>query len=435
MTTGLITGFNAVSDLTTVVNGSAKTANEEVNSFSDMLKSNSEKQNNSPEVKNTSKPKDAEGSVKNQKEDIKEETVKTEKESETKTERAVSEEEVQEPEEVSDDVLAAAAQLVEIVAEILEVNPQEVAEALDNLELTDVALLDTKNIPKVVVEITEAEDTMAIMTDEDLYADVKEITSQIGDALTKLESESGLTAEQIGEEVSKFSVKEEADEPEIKEMRVQNDQAEEVTAEVRPQTVEIKTGNKREQGDNNHQNGQMSWNESFVENLKAVTTTQTDEVAGSYSTTMDDIYEQVSESLKLNLSDEVTEMEMNLHPASLGNVKVQIAARDGVITANFTTQNETVKAALETQIIQLKSNMAEQGIKVEAIEVTVASHAFDENLSKEGESNGGEQQTTKKRRIINLNEMAEDDDIIIDDAEAIARDMMIKNGTTVDYMA
>ena len=73
----------------------------------------------------------------------------------------------------------------------------------------------------------------------------------------------------------------------------------------------------------------------------------------------------------------MTQMEMELHPASLGNVRVQVAAKDGVITANFTTENESVKAALETQVVTLKNQLEEQGIKVEAVEVTVSSNAFE----------------------------------------------------------
>ena len=63
-------------------------------------------------------------------------------------------------------------------------------------------------------------------------------------------------------------------------------------------------------------------------------------------------------------------------PASLGSVNVQIAAKDGVITAQFTAQNETVKAAIESQLVQLRTQFEEQGIKVDAVEVTVANYRW-----------------------------------------------------------
>ena len=73
--------------------------------------------------------------------------------------------------------------------------------------------------------------------------------------------------------------------------------------------------------------------------------------------------DQIVEYMKFNLKPDMQEMEMQLHPASLGTVHVQIAAKDGAITAQFAAQNETVKAVLETQMIQLKEQFEEQGIK------------------------------------------------------------------------
>ena len=99
----------------------------------------------------------------------------------------------------------------------------------------------------------------------------------------------------------------------------------------------------------------------------------------------------------------------------------------------------TVEAPiLEAQIVELKETMNEQGIKVEAIEVNVAAHAFEENLSKEGDNSSDyESRGSKKRRSINLNEIDDIDDIDNDgdDEIRIAREMMMHNGTTVDYMA
>ena len=128
---------------------------------------------------------------------------------------------------------------------------------------------------------------------------------------------------------------------------------------------------------------------------------------------------------------------MQLHPASLGNVRVQVSSKDGMITASFVTQNETVKAALESQIVTLKDNLNEQGIKVEAVEVTVASHAFERNLNEEGEQSSRQMQEKKKSvRKINLAELSEEsEDGLLEQQDRIVADMMRKNGNTVDYTA
>ena len=117
---------------------------------------------------------------------------------------------------------------------------------------------------------------------------------------------------------------------------------------------------------------------------------------------------------------------------------VQLAAKDGVITAQFAAQNETVKAVLETQLIQLKEQFEEQGIKVEAVEVTVAGHAYGDQFGGERETGDQENGNAKKnaRRIsLNLDEMEEDGIDELEDSERIAVEMMQANGNTVDYMA
>ncbi|MDD6202522.1 MAG: flagellar hook-length control protein FliK, partial [Lachnospiraceae bacterium] len=137
------------------------------------------------------------------------------------------------------------------------------------------------------------------------------------------------------------------------------------------------------------------------------------------------------------MKEDMTQMELQLHPASLGNVRVQVAAKDGVITASFTTQNEQVKAALESQIVVLKENFEQQGIKVEAVEVTVASHAFERNLDS-NENSSKDQMTEKKKAVrrINLSNVTDDfEEEGLLEEEKIVADMMRQNGNTVDYTA
>ena len=83
--------------------------------------------------------------------------------------------------------------------------------------------------------------------------------------------------------------------------------------------------------------------------------------------------------------------------------------------------------------------MEASGVKVEAVEVMVASHGFERNLEK-GSSGEQNNYTAKKvaRRKINLNIMDEED-LELENVEKQARDiqvdMMRRNGNTLDYMA
>ena len=46
-------------------------------------------------------------------------------------------------------------------------------------------------------------------------------------------------------------------------------------------------------------------------------------------------------------------MEMQLNPEHLGKIYLNISEREGVIRAQITAQNEAVKEALETQLVEL----------------------------------------------------------------------------------
>ena len=152
----------------------------------------------------------------------------------------------------------------------------------------------------------------------------------------------------------------------------------------------------------------------------------------------EEIMNQIVEYMKINLKADTQTMELQLHPASLGTVNVQIMAKDGGLTAHFTTQNEAVRAVIETQLIQLKNQFEEQGIKVDAVEVTVANHAYGQQFSQD---NGEEQQEQAKsgkgrRRMINLDQIEEDEALEeMEESERIAVEMMQANGSTVDYTA
>ena len=88
-------------------------------------------------------------------------------------------------------------------------------------------------------------------------------------------------------------------------------------------------------------------------------------------------------------------------------------------------------------MITLKQSFEEQGIKVEAVEVTVASHAFERNLSGEGNGNAGDEAAPEKKkgaRKITLSDLTDSvDEEELSDEDRIVAEMMKQNGNTVDY--
>lgn len=455
MTAGLISAFNPIQEYSNVNVPTVNT--DDANKFGDVLKNSTENQAN---LKNDVSDKDmskkdikSEDKVESKVEETKSNSAeedKAEKTKETKAEDKTVEEDAAKIEEMPEENIQAITQMLEqimqAIAQILETPVENVEEAIANLglELGDVA--DVTNIPDIVVELTDAESTMDIMTDEKLYETVKEITDVVKETTVEVAKELEVEPQELPEIAQKVV------QDVVKPQEAEKPQIEVAVSETKPETTEENTlqqqvltvdtkgqkseADSEEEGKQNPEN-QINFTTNVAETAKEAPVAEVESPVASY-TTAKDIINQVTDSIKTEIKADMNELEINLHPASLGNVKVQIINRDGVISANFTAQNDVVKEALESQLIDLKESMNEHGIKVEAIEVTVESHAFDENLSQQSDREAKEAEEIeakkKKTRSINRDDLIEDIEEEADDDIRLAREMMMANGGTVDYL-
>ena len=365
-----------------------------------------------------------------------------------------------------EEVEEAAKELVQDIAKEMDVTPEQVEEAMAVLGLTAVELFDTDNLKQLLLQITGSTDELSLVTDETLYGNLQNLLTAVEETLGSLQEELGLTEEELNtlvEQMIADSV--ETNEPmtepvqdmpetgmegmkdytvsvqkdgETVQVKVTVDDAsgsKSVREEVTAPKAEMQTGHRTRErnasADSGRGEGGAAGNAFLQTPDKALNTVE------YRSVQTEDIMNQIMDYMKINLKAEAQEMEMQLHPASLGTVGVQIAAKDGVITAHFTTQNETVRAVIETQLIQLKNQFEEQGIKVDAVEVTVANHEYGQQFSQEHENTDGKQgKPAKSTRRINLDEIGEEAGLDeMEDSERIAVEMMQASGGTVDYTA
>lgn len=381
--------------------------------------------------------------------------------------------------EVREDVEEAAKELVGEISEVLDIPLEKVEEAMEILGLTAVDLFDPTNLKQLLLNLTDSTDELSLVTDGELYSNLQELFGTVNDTLGTLQEKLGLDADELKALLSEISAEEkqpvETQEPEVApvgekpevsvegmkdyavsvekdggtvQIKVTVDDAsgqkhvsEQVTDTAKPEAAPLaKKGQEADTGHKEEGNAGQNAGNAFLQNL----TGHTEEVEAPVERPVytqpetNQIMDQIVEYMKINIKPETQELEMQLHPASLGTVHVQLAAKDGVITAQFAAQNETVKAVLETQMIQLKEQFEEQGIKVDAVEVTVANHAYGEQFGGEQEAADQENKGVKKsvRRInLNLDELGEEGLEELDDSERIAVEMMQANGSTVDYTA
>ncbi len=151
-------------------------------------------------------------------------------------------------------------------------------------------------------------------------------------------------------------------------------------------------------------------------------------------TTPQEIANQIMDYMRSQVKPDMQTIEMQLHPASLGNIQISLIHKDGTLTANFTCQDEQVRAVLENQMIQLQERFEEQGIKVNSIEVSVGTHSFEQNMEQQGHQE--EQQAANAPRRVRRLQLGPDfltEDIEeLEGDDRIAAEMMAANGGTMD---
>ncbi|MBR6381551.1 MAG: flagellar hook-length control protein FliK [Lachnospiraceae bacterium] len=392
------------------------------------------------------------------------------------------------------EVLAGlAAGLTDQVAQVLDISPEEVQAVLTEMDLQPADLLDPEIFGEFLPKAMGAEDKLALVTDEASFDQFKELTGELEQLLQTGDVFEGKSAGELAE-IVREQVQVQTDAPvltpegeeaapqmpvrqmatespeaplqqmpqnpaplreEVQERRPEDtgkvltaDHSEE-SGEIREVTTDdgqtlgaqamLRNQNRRNEQEGGRQEGhqtqpqfqmpaQQQVNpEAVAQPREPLMTPQAREIA-----------DQILDYIRSQRNEDFSSVEMQLHPASLGSLQIRVANQGGVMTANFITQNEQVKAVLENQLVQLQDQLKEAGVKVEAVEVTVAAHQFEQNLQQGDGSaqNGREQSEGRRVRRLRLGgEFGEDELEALSEEDRIAAEMMQANGQTVDLQA
>ena len=144
--------------------------------------------------------------------------------------------------------------------------------------------------------------------------------------------------------------------------------------------------------------GEPAINTQFVDQLSQAYGQGDAEEVSSAQQTMTRIVEQVVSQVRIRVMSSTTSMELQLHPASLGRVNLQVATSAGVSTAILTVETQAAKEALDSQLITLKQTFEEQGLKVNDVEVNVSEFGLGEH-NREEEQQGQQGSGGRSRRF------------------------------------
>ena len=146
------------------------------------------------------------------------------------------------------------------------------------------------------------------------------------------------------------------------------------------------------------------------------------------------IVHQVSEQMQQSVTQNTTALEMQLNPESLGKVLLNLVSKEGMMTATFHVQTEEARQALESQMYTLKENLEAKEIKVEPVEVHVSDFSFEQSTEAEAQRQNDMQNGSQRKFRYNVAD-EEEDDGIIDEKEALRKEVMRNNGSSIDYTA
>lgn len=350
--------------------------------------------------------------------------------------------------------------IIDEAAKELGTSEEDIVEILSQLGIGAADLLNTENVSLLVANVEGDGDVLGILTDENAAEMVLELNANI-ESILSAEAEASNVTPELMKELTIASDQVFAEElvPEgtIKEVPVTEEQNIVVSHEVVSENIawQVETAednmSKSEEDDTNTRPDRHDNTESIAQHVMNATVESSIEDAISVSETdrqmllaessqLDtiDIINQIQEHVRVELKEDMTQLQMQLNPENLGTVNLTIAAKEGNVTAQLTTQNEAVQAALESQISMLRESLEQQGVKVEAIEVTVASHEFEQNLEQGNDFNNQQEEENerlrKATRRIDINGIMTDEDIEgLDEAEQVTAKMMQADGNSMDY--
>lgn len=360
-------------------------------------------------------------------------------------------------ETVETEVKEAITEAISEIAEEFEMEPEEIIDIIEKMGLQPVDILIPENLTQVVLEVAGETEPIALVTDENLNNFVNELNEELRTVVDNLAAENNVTRDEVIEaaapafenvmaEATKeedndikvtFEVKEDKTSKETKTNDLQKE-GKEVQVKEDSRISEVPETKSSKDNKNEAHDGAAKGN-ILLDNIANKVTETVVETADSTFTYTEarQVMDQVIERIHVAVKPDTSDIEMMLHPASLGAVNVHLSSKEGMVTAQFTTQNEQVKAILEAQMIELKETFEARGVKVDNIEVSVQTNAFTQEYENSRDRENGQNEDRTRRqgtRRINLNSLEEIPEDLSEE-ESIAVSMMEANGSTVDYMA
>ncbi|MDO5294971.1 MAG: flagellar hook-length control protein FliK [bacterium] len=309
-----------------------------------------------------------------------------------------------ETKDVANGELSGADRLKEKLKKTLGISENEIDELLASLGFTMMDLFSQDNLTEFVLAKFGSEDVSDALFNEELAGTLTECLNDMQELLSELDLTMLSDMEQPFEgenDVNFEDALRNAKEEETSDISKETLASDDVKVTIESSKEIGHHSTKQESG-----NG-TSQQEGFVDFFASQVDLNSLNEAGQVSdlVTAKEIVTQLVEQIKISINQTNTSMELMLNPENLGKVQLLVSSKNGVLTAQMTVDNQITKEAIESSIHTLKETFAEQGLKVEEVEVTIGNYSseYDEQRNEEQQQ---EQKGSKRKLNLDDNELS-----------------------------
>ncbi len=349
--------------------------------------------------------------------------------------------------DVTDTVKEVCEDIKDAIKEEFDVSDEDIKVAMELLGLTALDLLSTAKVAELIEQLTGT-DALTLITNEDMMQSFNNIINVVDEANADIAGMLGVKTEEVGivlgqndiapvvnsEDTAKQDNVKESDAKNADDNINQTVDNQESLSEVLAKKITTESDGKAKNNmsESNEANNKVTYADVADNMISNITDTFADIITEDISTVKEaDIVNQVIDSVKLMASRELTSMEVMLNPEHLGSVHITVTARNGIVSAQIATQNEQVKTALENQMVTLREQFESQGLKVDAVEITVMAHSFEAGQNFGQSESERKQGESKVHRKLDLSSF---DDELEEDLESTAPAPKAE-GSSVEYLA
>ena len=349
--------------------------------------------------------------------------------------------------DVTDTVKEVCEDIKDAIKEEFDVSDEDIKVAMELLGLTALDLLSTAKVAELIEQLTGT-DALTLITNEDMMQSFNNIINVVDEANADIAGMLGVKTEEVGivlgqndiapvvnsEDTAKQDNVKESDAKNADDNINQTVDNQESLSEVLAKKITTESDGKAKNNmsESNEANNKVTYADVADNMISNITDTFADIITEDISTVKEaDIVNQVIDSVKLMALRELTSMEVMLNPEHLGSVHITVTARNGIVSAQIAAQNEQVKTALENQMVTLREQFESQGLKVDAVEITVMAHSFEAGQNFGQSESERKQGESKVHRKLDLSSF---DDELEEDLESTAPAPKAE-GSSVEYLA